>query len=108
MPILKDLCHLLYNACSPFARYSGVPHLYEQDALPTILLNFGHTRLFLPEFCVAIDLRPGKLVSFDATNIAHYTQKHPSYRRIGYRLMGSVVLFPVLDWQAHGRAAQNG
>lgn len=78
VPAASDLCHPLYHMCSPFRGFTGNPHPDQDDASPTILLNFGFARLCLPEYHTTIDLRPGEVILFNA-RIWHFTIAHPKY-----------------------------
>ena len=78
VPLAQDLCHSLYNVCVPFTGFSGNAHHDVGDHAPSILLNFGHCRLFLPEYKLVVDLHPGEFVFLD-THVYHYTRPHPGY-----------------------------
>lgn len=74
----KDLCHPLYSTCSVFQGCTGDVHLDAGNAPPSILLDFGHCRLVLPDYHAAVDLRPGKVIFLCTRTVFHYTVHNPN------------------------------
>ena len=78
---LDTFCHSLYSTFSPFQGFSGNPHIDNDDADVSILVNLGqHAILELPEYNCQVVLQPLDVVFFLSNSVYHRTYQHQAHQ----------------------------
>ncbi|SPO20015.1 uncharacterized protein UTRI_00407_B [Ustilago trichophora] len=83
-PGVDRICQPFYSTFTPRKGFDAHSKIDEEDADPSILVNFGqHALLELPDYNCTVELQPLEIVVFAASHLRYRTRPHPKCQEAG-------------------------